>query len=175
MLRVALGACLLFAWYQGNLAAQANVMTLRERSRDYLGCYELRLFDWNTAEGRDAAASIPNRVMLNPTTLALRYEGPDSSVIALDLALTPFPGYGSSDFINERWSLSSATDSVVLTWSNASAGVQAVLALSGSVGAWRLNGRTAAWSDDAGTVTPGQSATATLRGRAAGRSVDCDR
>jgi hypothetical protein len=173
--RITLGACVLLACSQGSLAAQADVMSLRERSGGYLGCYELRLFGWNAPAGADAAESIPDRVVLTPTTIALRYEGQDSSVLVFDFALGPFPGYGSSDFVDERWSLSSATDSVALTWGDAAAGVRAVLAMVRAAGGWRLSGRAAAWSEEAGVGAPAQPDTTALRGRAAGRSVDCDR
>jgi hypothetical protein len=174
MLRVTLSTCLLLAGSYVSLAAQTDVGPLRERSRSYLGCYELRLFDWNGSEGEDAAESIPARLIFTATILPPRNAPGDSSASGLDLALGPFPGYSPSDFIDERWSLSSATDSVVLTWSNERAGVQAFLALRGSVDNWRITGRTAAWSGEPGGGAP-PPASVTARGRAAGRSVDCDR
>jgi hypothetical protein len=168
MLRAILGACLLLALTQGSLTAQG----VGERWRAFLGCYELRLVGWNSPEGQAAAASIPDRIQLTPTVAPPRTVGGGSGALSLDLQLGPAPGYGSSEFVDERWSFSSA-DSLVMTWGDDMAGVQVVLAVTGSGPGWRVSGRTAAWNAQSPAATPGEPATAVLRGRAAGRGVDC--
>jgi len=173
MLERALGVLLLAVLSPANLTAQADITSLRERARGYVGCYELRLFDWGRSEGRDAAGSIPDRIMLTPTTLSPNDGRREAGVAALDLLIGPAPGFGSSDFVDERWSISSASDSVVLVWGDASTGVQAVLAMVGSSGSWRYTGRASAWMNASGAAPGG--APAAVLGRAAGRSVDCDR
>jgi hypothetical protein len=175
MLRVAVGAGLLLALFGGGLAAQADATTRRDRSRDYFGCYELRLFEWSNSEGREAAESIPDRVWLSSTASARSDNGPGSTVVALDWVLASAPGFGPSAFEDERWSLTPAMDSIILVWSNPFSSVQAVLAMRGSPDDWRFTGRAAAWSGDARAVTAGQPPPVGPRGRAAGRSVDCER
>jgi len=166
MLRAIFAICLLLAWSQG-LAAQATVEGLVERARGYIECYEIRLFDWNDAAGRSAAESIPNRVRFTATTLPPR-DGQGSSGVSLDFVLAPAPSYSQSNFEDERWSLSSASDSLRLTWSGALGGVRAILSMTGAPEAWSLTGRTESWS---GAVTAGQP---TAVGRVRGRSVDCE-
>jgi hypothetical protein len=162
-----LGACLALVWHAGALTAQVAVETLVARSRTYFGCYELRLIDWSSPEGRSAAESIPDRIWLlsAPAPVPAGAAASTASVVSLDFLLGPAPSYGPSIYVDERWSVGSAADSIVLSWSSPPlAGVRAVLAVSGSAGQWRLTGRTAAWNGDS-----------SWRGRAAGRTVECER
>jgi hypothetical protein len=166
----------MFASFGSGVAAQAaDGGTRLARSRDYFGCYELRLFEWSDSEGRAAAESIPDRIWLSSTGSALSNNGPDSIAVALDWVLASAPGFGPSAFEDERWSLTPAMDSIILIWSNPFLTVEAVLAMRGSAGDWRFTGRAAAWSGDARAVTNGQPTPVGPRGRAAGRSVDCER
>jgi hypothetical protein len=167
MLRATLGASLLLAWSQG-LAAQAVRDRLLERSRGYIECYEIRLFEWSGAEGRAAAESIPNRVRFTASALPPRNAGSDASAPTLDFVLAPAPSYSPSNFEDERWSLTAASDSVTLTWSGALGGVRAVLAVVGAPESWTLTGRTESWT---GALVAGQPASV---GRVRGRSVDCE-
>jgi hypothetical protein len=47
--------CLLLALAHGPVAAQVSADLLLNRARDYFGCYEIRLVEWSSDEGRAAA------------------------------------------------------------------------------------------------------------------------
>ena len=151
------------------LFAQGRAEELLDRAVDLVGCYEIRFSAWSHEEWAEAANRLPNRIWL--TGEQLLSERPQ---VYAAFVMRPAPGARQGPYPEERWSISTVSDSLALRWSNSFfEGIQAIVSLEGSVGDWQFEGRTSTWTDVIRIVDPERPSPEPPHGVVTGRMIDC--